>query len=199
METQWTNGELTFSYMTESHMEAVIAMLAKESVCRHMFFGPNSPEDTRGYFGPQVQQIAEALEKQELPPVHDFVIHETKSGVFVGQCGIIPVDFAPDNVLIGYQFDEPFWGRGYGYSAGRFIVQYAFSRLGAFRLTGDCMGENLGSARIMEKCGFSPEGRQRKHWLKAGERRDNLLFGLLREDMDEELLTRWQAEFRALP
>ena len=195
METQWTNGVLTFRYMTGDDMPPVIAMLAKESVCRYVFFGPNSPEETTAYFGPQVRQMEEALARQQLPLVHDFVVYENATGAFAGQCGIMPLDYAPGNYLIGYQFDEPFWGRGYGFSAGRFIVQYGFGPLNARRLTGDCMADNTGSARIMEKCGFTPEGRQRKHWLKQGRPADNLLFGLLREDVDETLLAAWTAEF----
>ena len=50
-----------------------------------------------------------------------------------------------------------------------------------------CLASNLGSARILERCGFRREGLQRRHYRVRGEYRDQLLFGLLREELRPEL------------
>jgi ribosomal-protein-alanine N-acetyltransferase len=79
-----------------------------------------------------------------------------------------------------YLVDVPYCGKGYENAACHFLIDYGFNRLQAYRLSGDCMSENYGSRRIMEKNGFTLEGVQKKYWLKQGKFYDNLLFGLLK-------------------
>jgi len=81
--------ELTFSYLIESDLPDIIAMLAKESVCEHVFFGPDTEQDTRAYFEPLVESIQAALAKGEPPAEHVFSIR--KDGAFLGQCALLPV------------------------------------------------------------------------------------------------------------
>ncbi|QYZ79477.1 N-acetyltransferase [Methanofollis formosanus] len=174
---------LTFTYLTRDDVPAVAGMLAKESVCEWMFFGPNTPETTEGYFLPLVEGIEVALTEGRNPECPVFTIREKETGAFVGQCALLPVEFSPGAYLIGYQIDEPFWGKGYGTEACEFLVHAGFNLLGGYRLNGDCAEGNVASVRVMEKCGFVEEGRQRKYWHARGGYHDRLLFGLLREDL----------------
>jgi ribosomal-protein-serine acetyltransferase len=50
------------------------------------------------------------------------------------------------------------------------------------RVEARCAIENLGSQRVLEKCGFEREGRLRGYFKLRGRRVDNFLYGLLRED-----------------
>ena len=158
MQTAWTDGVLQYSYIKPTELEEITAMLAKPSVCEHVYFGPNSPEETRAYFMPLIEPIQASLERDELPDNHVFTIRDARDSTFVGECALMPVMFGDGNYTIGYQFDEPYWGRGYGTRACEFILWYGFRTLGARRLSGDTLGSNVGSARIMEKCGFKREG-----------------------------------------
>ncbi|MGL6197150.1 MAG: GNAT family N-acetyltransferase [Thermoguttaceae bacterium] len=170
---------LFFSYITIDDIPDIAQMLAKEPVCRYLFFGPNSEDETRAYFAPLVESIHSSIEKNELPNEHIFTIRK-KDGFFVGQCALLPVPFTVGNYTITFSIDDTCWRQGYGEEVCRFLMDYAFEKLKASRLSGDCFDANVGSQRIMEKCGFEFEGRQRRYWTKNGQVFDNLLFGFLR-------------------
>jgi ribosomal-protein-alanine N-acetyltransferase len=184
----WIENDLTWSYATLEDLDEIAAMLAKPSVCEHVYFGPNTSEETRDYFEPLVKPMQEALATGETPDAHIFTIRSSDDGSFVGQCALVSVAFGTGNFTIGYQFDEPAWGRGYGSRACEFLVWYGFDVLDARRLSGDCLATNAASARIMEKSGFTPEGALREYYLVDGEPRDNLHFGLLRSEVGDDRL-----------
>lgn len=187
---------LTFTYLTRDDIPAIARMLAKERVCEWLFFGPNTPETTESYFLPLVEGIEAALAGGQTPECPVFTIREEETVAFVGQCALFPVEFSPGAYLIGYQLDDPFWGMGYGTEACEFLVHVGFNLLGGYRLNGDCAAGNIASVRVMEKCGFVEEGRQRKYWHARGDYHDRLLFGLLREDLPEGKLSALAERFK---
>lgn len=163
-------------------------MLAKESVCHWLFFGPNTPEVTHTYFLPFIEENALALTEERMPAHFVFTIRDKATGAFIGQCALVAEDFSPGAYIVGYQIDEPYWNRGIGSEAATFLVWFAFRIAGAYRLNADTTAGNRGSVRVLEKGGFIPEGRQRKYWHIGGEYQDRLLFGLLAEEVEDELL-----------
>jgi ribosomal-protein-alanine N-acetyltransferase len=183
---RWTDDDLEWTYTTLNDLALIGGMLTKETVSEHLFFGPNTLEETRVYFTPLVEPMQEALGEGRQPENHLFTIRRTDGG-FVGQCALVGVGFGSNNYTIGYQLDDPWWRRGYGTRACEFLVWYGFDVLGARRLSGDCIATNTGSARIMEGRGFLLEGTHRGYYLKNGDPRDNLLYGLMREELDLEL------------
>ena len=182
----WIGGDLRFSYCTEHDLPDISRMLSKESVRRWLFFGPNTEEDTRSYFLPLIEEMQEALAEGKTPDNHVFTIRLKHSGEFVGQCALLPVDFSPGSYLIGYQLDDACWRRGYGTLACTFLVYFAFTVLGGYRLNGDTVADNMASRRVMEKCGFVREGLQRRYWHAGGRYYDRVVFGLLTSDLTPE-------------
>lgn len=180
METEFFYNGLKFEYLNKSHLPKIVKMLKKESVCEWVFFGPNTEEETLEYFTPFVSSMTEAVKNGRQPDSHVFAIK--KDGEFLGECALLAVGYSEGNYIIGYQLDDKYWGKKYGLSSCEFLVNFAFNKLKAYRITGDCMAGNIGSRKIMEKCGFKLEGRQRNHWNKNGKLHDNLLFGLLKEE-----------------
>jgi RimJ/RimL family protein N-acetyltransferase len=75
--------------------------------------------------------------------------------------------------------------RGFGQAALRLLIRHAFAELELSRLFAYALADNLASIRMMERCGFTVEGRLRKHYFKRGEARDGLVMGLLIEEWDE--------------
>ena len=172
------NRGLTFAYITEADLPDIVRMLAKESVCEYVFFGPNTEEETRAYFEPLVESIQTALAEGKRPDEHVFTIRNDDE--FLGQCALLPVAFSPGNFLIGFTIDDAHWRQGIGENACRFLIDFAFQVLDARRISGDCMQGNTGSRKVMEKCGFKFEGVQEEYWNKNGRIYDNWLFGLLK-------------------
>ncbi|ABN57236.1 MULTISPECIES: GNAT family N-acetyltransferase [Methanoculleus] len=189
MQHAWIGGGLRFSYCTEHDLPAISRMLAKESVCRWLFFGPNTDEATRSYFLPLIEEMRTAFRAGRMPDHHVFTVRLEDTGDFVGQCALFPIDFSPGSFLIGYQLDDACWKRGYGTRACTFLVYFAFTVLDGYRLNGDTVAGNTTSQRVMESCGFVLEGIQRQYWHAGGEYHDRLIFGLLKTDLAPERLS----------
>jgi RimJ/RimL family protein N-acetyltransferase len=83
---------------------------------------------------------------------------------------------------IGYWLGEPFWGRGIAtYALGR-MTEYAFANFDLERLQAAVFGWNPASARVLEKNGYTLEGRLRRDMIKDGRISDSLLYARLRSD-----------------
>ncbi|HXK17900.1 MAG TPA: GNAT family N-acetyltransferase [Polyangiaceae bacterium] len=74
----------------------------------------------------------------------------------VGFCG---PKFLPDmgEVDLGYRFLPSFWGMGLATESSRAVVDYARGELGLQRLVGWVHPDNVASARVLTKLGFSFE------------------------------------------
>jgi RimJ/RimL family protein N-acetyltransferase len=83
---------------------------------------------------------------------------------------------------VGYWLAEPCWGRGLATEAVVTLLPYAFGALGLLRVQAMVYGPNTASARVLEKAGFSYEGRMRGAVRKHGVVHDVLLYARLRED-----------------
>lgn len=188
MQTTWMSPTLTFSYITLEDLAPISEMLAKETVCRWLFFGPNTPEVTQAYFLPFVDEHTLALAEKRMPGHFVFTVRNRETGEFIGQCALLAEDFSPGAYLVGYQIDDPFWNRGIGSEVVTFLVWFAFRIAGAYRLNADTAAGNRGSVRVLEKGGFVAEGRQRKYWHARGGYHDRLLFGLLAEEVEDDVL-----------
>ena len=83
---------------------------------------------------------------------------------------------------IGYWLAEPFWGRGIMTDAVRAMVAYGIGRFGLRRLEAAVFSSNPASARVLEKAGFTLEGRLRAAVVKDGVILDALVYALLATD-----------------
>lgn len=74
---------------------------------------------------------------------------------FVGACGFTERD---EGMTIGYWVGEPFWGRGYATEAARAVIDHIFSTTALDGIAANCRVSNVGSRRVLEKCGFQWAG-----------------------------------------
>jgi RimJ/RimL family protein N-acetyltransferase len=81
---------------------------------------------------------------------------------------------------IGYWLAVPFWGRGIATRAVRAFADWAFAKHDLVRLFAGVFDTNPASARVLEKAGFTLEGRLRLHVTKDGRTFDELLYARLR-------------------
>jgi [ribosomal protein S5]-alanine N-acetyltransferase len=102
-------------------------------------------------------------------------------GEAVGGIGIEPgTDVFRRSADIGYWLGEPFWGRGIATESLRAVTEYAFERFDICRLQAGVFAWNPASARVLEKVGYTLEGRIRLGAIKDGQLVDRLLYGLVR-------------------
>lgn len=124
--------------------------------------------------------------RNEQPAETTFAIRES-GGRLVGVVGADDLDVGTSHrARIGYWLAKPYWGRGLMTEAVIRFVEHAFAKLDVVRLTAEVFAWNDASARVLEKAGFTQEGRFRKHRKKDGALVDVLYFGLLQTDFDED-------------
>ena len=107
----------------------------------------------------------------------------------VGGIGL-EIDTANENAELAYSLAKEHWGKGLVSEAARCVVGWAFRDLGLQKIYARTDPRNKGSLRVMEKLGMTPEARFRSHIVVQGVRRDEVHFGLLREE--------WEASRNAL-
>lgn len=100
--------------------------------------------------------------------------------------GVIGFDPLPDvhrmGANVGYWLGEPYWGRGIGTAALKALTTYAFATFALERLQAEVFSWNVASSRVLEKSGYTLEGRTRRSIVKASRVTDGLLYARLRSD-----------------
>ena len=112
------------------------------------------------------------------PPQHFAIVVD---GSAVGGIGVEPGQAERRrSAEVGYWLGEPFWGHGIATEALRAITEYGFATFGVCRLEAGVFAWNPGSARVLEKCGYTLEGRARLAIVKDGQLTDSLRYALVR-------------------
>jgi RimJ/RimL family protein N-acetyltransferase len=86
--------------------------------------------------------------------------------------------------LYGLMIDPAFRGRGLADSAARVFSRYLLFDLGFHRLELECYGFNERAIRHAERI-YVREGVKRKAYWRNDEWVDGVLFGLIREDLEQ--------------
>lgn len=109
----------------------------------------------------------------------------TQEGELVGDIQLANINWrnrtATTGLSIARQADR---GKGYGTDATLILLRFGFEHLGLHRVTAAIAEYNSGAQRILEKCGFVQEGRERQAIYSGGRRWDRLAYGLLRTEFD---------------
>jgi RimJ/RimL family protein N-acetyltransferase len=113
-----------------------------------------------------------------------FAIVVRENELYVGNCDlreINPVDRnASLGILIGRK-DE--WGNGFGTEAVALLCRYAFEGLNLHRVSLSCYANNERGLRLYARLGFVIEGRRREQVFVDGGYVDELVLGLLRDEL----------------
>jgi RimJ/RimL family protein N-acetyltransferase len=92
---------------------------------------------------------------------------EKPYGVFLGWFCLRPgldyrfareVEFAADDLELGYRLRHDAWNKGYATELARALVEKGFRELGAVRIVAAALVGNRGSTRVMEKVGLRRVG-----------------------------------------
>ena len=84
---------------------------------------------------------------------------------------------------LGYWVGQPFARQGYMREAVLAACDWAFHRLDLCRIEAGIVPGNERSRRVLEGTGFAEEGRASAYLEIAGQRRDHILFALVRADI----------------
>jgi RimJ/RimL family protein N-acetyltransferase len=78
-------------------------------------------------------------------------------------------------------------GRGLAVAATRVLVRHLMLDLDYHRVQLEVYGFNARGLELFERAGFRREGVRRRAYWRHGDWADGILFGLVREDLDEEV------------
>ncbi|OFZ67587.1 MAG: hypothetical protein A3D92_15035 [Bacteroidetes bacterium RIFCSPHIGHO2_02_FULL_44_7] len=118
-----------------------------------------------------------------------MAMHDRKSKVFaiewegqhVGNVGLHRKDDIYRNTAeIGYFIGEDYWGKGIASLAVAQAVRYGFEEMDLMRIDAGVFDYNLGSMRVLEKCGFQKEGIARRAAVKLGKVLDEHRYAIVR-------------------
>lgn len=132
---------------------------------RDIFPHPYRLEDAVGF----IRMVGE-----QKPVMNAAIVRDSEA---IGCIGIrLGEDVHRKTAELGYWLAEPFWGQCIMSEAVHEFTRYAFEAFELVRVYAEPFAENAASARVLEKAGFTCEGRLRANVFKDGKVLDSLLF-----------------------
>lgn len=117
-----------------------------------------------------------------MPPKALWYIAEDNSGRSAAIGGLRAINYINGDAVLPAFVGRHMRGRGLGIRLIGMLLDAAFTRLRLVRVTTYYREDNVISARITRKAGFTEEGRLRKALLANGCHHDMMVMGLLREE-----------------
>ncbi len=103
----------------------------------------------------------------------------TIDGKPAGSIGLhLQTDILRKNAEIGYWLGEPYWNKGIITKAIPQMIDYGFKHMDIVRIFARIFGTNIASQKVVEKCGFTLEGKYDKTLFKNGEYLDELIYAI---------------------
>lgn len=112
---------------------------------------------------------------------------ETSFAIAVGDEAVGGIGFTVQSDVghrsaeIGYWLGEDFWGKGIATDALKAVTEHAFANFDLCRIFAHVFEWNGASARVLEKAGYTLEGRLRKSVTKEGQTIDQLMYAVVRD------------------
>ncbi len=102
----------------------------------------------------------------------------------VGSIGYTVISDTPAGKIVGagYFIYPRFWGKGYTTEAFERVLEFAFSDNNVYRVSTGCLAENVGSERVMQKCGFIKEAEHIDYEWHDGKMKTRLEYRLLKRE-----------------
>jgi RimJ/RimL family protein N-acetyltransferase len=132
-------------------------------------FRLQSDAEVMRYIRAPATEMASVLERthlwlryaEENPGYGVWVMEQKSDGLFAGYCVLRHVDFIPGREIeVGYTLDKASWGKGFATEATKALMYHASQALGIRNFVAFTDENNMASNRVLEKCGFSPVGKE---------------------------------------
>ena len=178
-----TTRRLFLRRMEPGDLELVYRLYSDPEILRY------SPFDTMDHDGAR-RHLAGILSDWEQPKPKnlEFTVIRRADGTPIGRCHIEP-DAETDTAMIGFHLLKAYWNMGYATELSKKLMEYSFRELQMHRVNALCNPDNLGSRKVLERCGLRLEAHFRKkcRYVKNGEVswQDELQYAILREEWEQ--------------
>ena len=107
----------------------------------------------------------------------------------VGSVGYTVMNHTPLGKMVhaGYFIYPKFWRKGYTTEAFKKVLEFAFLENNVYRVSTGCLAENIGSERVMQKCGLIKEAEHIDYEWHDGKMKTRLEYRLLKKEWREIL------------
>ena len=118
-----------------------------------------------------------------------FCVENIKTKEYIGEVGYNVILDTPFGKMatLGYYIKEKYWNNGYTTEAVNKILEYAFVKNNVYRFIGECIKENIGSEKIMQKCGMIKEGEYKEYALNENKLKDGVQYRLLKYEWEKNI------------
>ena len=104
------------------------------------------------------------------------------TSTYIGNIEVNDIDTENSRGNVGYWIAESQWNNGYASEALAAVFTYVFGNTSIHKLTAYYTTKNVGSGKVMEKCGMKREGLLKQHEKRHGAFLDVALYGILRSE-----------------
>jgi len=135
--------------------------------------------------GPNTEAISrEWIRSLDLRHEHVFAIVTREADLYIGNCGLHDINYVDGHATLGIVIGQKEqWGRGFGTEAVRLLCRHAFDDLNLHKVCLACYATNERGIRSYARIGFTVEGRRREQVFIEGRWLDDVLMGLLRDEL----------------
>ncbi|MBO9356245.1 GNAT family N-acetyltransferase [Bordetella petrii] len=109
-----------------------------------------------------------------------LAIADTATGRLRGTIGFNEIAAAHARAEIAYDLAPALWNRGIASRACAAVSGWALQSLGLCRVQATVLDTNLASRRVLQRCGFRPEGLLANYRMVRGQPRDFWIYALTR-------------------
>ena len=95
-------------------------------------------------------------------------------------------DNTPVGKLVGagYFIYPKFWDNGYATESFERVLKFAFLENNVYRVAAGCLAENIGSEKVMQKCGLIKEAEHIDYEWHDGKMKTRLEYRLLKSEWE---------------
>ena len=157
----------------------VFEYASDQETTRHVFWHPHaSLHETIEFLNRHVQ-LAQNGETSE------WAVEHKADRKMIGTCGFSWWRPEHGKAELAYALSRKYWNQGLVTEAATACIDYGFGTMGLNRIEARCMPDNVGSERVMQKCGMRCEGTLRQTMLVKGKYIDLKLYAILREEWEQ--------------
>jgi RimJ/RimL family protein N-acetyltransferase len=152
------------------------AVLAYQSDPRYLRYAPwthRLPEHVE-----RLMQVCIGWQHEQPRCKFQLAILQQTTHQLIGSCGIRMATAHAPEAELGYELHPDHWGQGYATEAARCILAFGFQTLRLQRVWAECLTENTGSVRVLERLGMRQQRCLRQHTLMKNRWWDSLVYAV---------------------
>lgn len=164
--------------LTMNDAEAMFSYTSKAESFRFLKRNPHQSVDEDRVF---LQKAVESYRTHS-----DFIwgICEKETNCLIGTCRLFNIDLTDSRGEVSYLIHPSYQGRGIASEAVGALIRFAFEELSLIRVQAHCASENIGSERVMQKCGMQFESILHDYAEIHGSVMDFKLYAIVKERLE---------------